>query len=192
MAVPKPFKRVQIEHNEMNEKRGRLTGCGRRARAKCTISDSKSSSNLCLETSVFRFPQRCLMFGMSSQRTKQWNQVEPKFTSLTHFDHISPKCTKCICVIYVILGIRESILSNIASWPPLCQAKVKEWNRAMFSPPKKLMQHTKTAWSHKGLWDQIPYLRGFGMMQIGEQIGGEWNGWWDPNQARYLQNIEIV
>ena len=192
MAVPKPFKRVQIEHNEMNEKRGRLTGCGRRARAKMYhLRLQKLFKSLLgdLGLQISHKDVWCLVCPLKELNSE--TKLSQKFT-LTHFDHISPKCTKCICVIYVILGIRESILSNIASWPPLCQAKVKEWNRAMFSPPKKLMQHTKTAWSHKGLWDQIPYLRGFGMMQIGEQIGGEWNGWWDPNQARYLQNIEIV
>ena len=52
----------RMKYNEMNERPARLTGCGRRARAKCTISDSKSSSNLCLETSVE---------GISSQTTKQ-------------------------------------------------------------------------------------------------------------------------
>ena len=130
-------------------KHGGQTGCGRRARAKCTISDSKSSSNRCLDT-FETFKQ--------SAWHPVWKQLVAKsgpscYNAILHkFFHLERLQTLLILWHRSDCGGSPSLINDKGSTnlrscprPLLCQASVnEEWNCAMFAPPKKL-SHTKTA-----------------------------------------------
>lgn len=148
---------VAYEHHQWSNvqnkqniwKHGGQTGCGRRARAKCTISDSKSSSNRCLDT-FETFKQ--------SAWHPVWKQLVAKsgpscYNAILHkFFHLERLETLLILWHRSDCGGSPSLINDKGSTnlrscprPLLCQASVnEEWNCAMFAPPKKL-SHTKTA-----------------------------------------------